>query len=63
MPPFNKAQIFTLTLQLSPLHAPFGLGGLHLPCFLDIAGFGEADFHKIKGRETLSKSHDLNTAE
>jgi hypothetical protein len=23
--------------------------------------FGEADCHKIMGRETLSRSHDLNT--
>jgi hypothetical protein len=25
--------------------------------------FGEEDFHKIKGRETLSRSHDLNTTD
>jgi hypothetical protein len=52
MLPCKKSQVFTLSLELSPLSfwAPFT--------------FGEACFHKIKSREALSRSHnDLNTTD
>jgi hypothetical protein len=51
---FNKSQIFTLLLQLTLFY---------LVLWAQFA-FGEADFYKIKDRETLSRSHnDLNTSD
>jgi hypothetical protein len=46
MLPFSKSQIFTLSPQLSTLHALFGLGGLLLlfPCFLGTFCFLEGKF-------------------
>jgi hypothetical protein len=52
MPSFGKSQIFT-----SIKHINFYLA------FWTPFAFWEADLHKMKGRETLSISHnDLNTA-
>jgi hypothetical protein len=51
MPPFNKSKVFTLSLQLSTFTFAL-LVGQHLPW--------EADFHKIKSRETLSSLKDIN---
>jgi hypothetical protein len=61
MPPFNKSKIiFILYLKLSTFLAILGLGGL--PNFYFALGapfsFEEADFHKMKGRETPSRSHN-----
>jgi hypothetical protein len=56
LPPFNKSKLFTVPLKLSTLYEPFGLGRL-------LAFFRGKIFPKIKGRETLSKSHSLNTAD
>jgi hypothetical protein len=67
MPTSNTSQIFTLSLQLSTLYSPLVLGGFPqlLPCFWGIICFlGGIFFHKIKGRETLSRSFsNLNTAD
>jgi hypothetical protein len=53
---FNKPKNFTLSFQLNNIHfyltfgAPFALG--------------EAEFYKMKGRKTLSRSHNnLNTTD
>jgi hypothetical protein len=52
--PFNKSKIFTLLLQLSTF--------TFILLFVCHLFFGGADFHKIKGRETLRRSHnDLKT--
>jgi hypothetical protein len=54
--PFNKSQNFSLSLQLSTFTSAL-LWGRHLLC-------GRQNFHKIKVRETFSKSHNgLNTTE
>jgi hypothetical protein len=56
IPPFDKSKIFILSLKLSTFTFAF-LVGHHLL-------FWEADFHKIKVRETLSRSHnDFNTSD
>jgi hypothetical protein len=50
---------FTLAFKLSTLCALFGLGEYHNFCL----AFWKVYFHRIKGKETLSRSHDLNTAD
>jgi hypothetical protein len=54
MPPFNKSKILTLSLKYINIYLDLGA---HLL-------LGTAGFHKIKGRKTLSRSHnDLNTTD
>jgi hypothetical protein len=66
MPPFITSEIFTLSLISNTLR-PFMAWGDYHNWYLDfwaLFAFGEADFNKITGRETLSRSHkDLNTTE
>jgi hypothetical protein len=53
---FKKSKILALITSIKHIHFYLAFGA---PLAL-----GEADFHKIKGRETLSKSHnDLNTTD
>jgi hypothetical protein len=49
--PFSQSQLFTLSLQLSALTFTLIFRHLHW----------EADFHKVKGREMLGKSHVIYT--
>jgi hypothetical protein len=60
MPPFTKSQIFTLTLKLSTLCDPLAWEDYHNFYFALGAyfAFGEANFHKIRCRKTLSRSHN-----
>jgi hypothetical protein len=51
MPPFNKSSIFTLLLK--HINFYFAFGGPF--------AFGEAQFHKIKGREHSGGNGYLNT--
>jgi hypothetical protein len=65
VPSSNKSKIFTLSLILSTFSALLGLGDYY-KYFLDFGApaFQETDFHKMKGRETLSRSKKyLNTAD
>jgi hypothetical protein len=53
MLPFDKSKIFSLSLTLSTFAFTLFFGHELL--------FGEADFHKIKSKETFSRSHVILT--
>jgi hypothetical protein len=50
MPPFNKSKTLTLSLKHTCFYLAFGAP----------FAFGEADFHKTKGREALGSHDDFN---
>jgi hypothetical protein len=60
MPPLNKTKIFTLSLKLSIFCVPFlawkNYQNFYLAFWASYT-FGETYFHKMKHRETLSRSH------
>jgi hypothetical protein len=68
MLPFNKYKMFNLSLKLSTLCTFFFLPweeyhNVHFAFWTPFA-FWKAGFHKIKGREIRSRSHDdLNTTD
>jgi hypothetical protein len=63
MTPFNKSKIFNLPLKLMLFLAWEDNNNFYIYFWAPV-GFGEADFHKTRGKEILSTSYnDVNTTD